>query len=318
MNLYYQPDSIWKIFAASTPEEYIEKFVVVGHFHKDVPEDVVKSYKTVEHALALAYYYFPLIDLAVNKLLGIYEMAIKLRCDELGIEKTYIDKKGKTQKKNLNSLIDELIKNGLIPDFKTVLHNLRRIRNITAHPENDSTMAFISRRFIKPSINIINQIFLPKTHHISCKHEFENSKNKFIIDPLELFILENRNLRILVNEPRFKDNVMVNNEWIQVFTFEPVLAETFKTISNLNLTQEIVLFLKDFKYENGNIYAFDLVLNKEVCIEKTTKPENIQVFEKHLDELHKLENSDRRTYLMVKEENVDFEVQNFTYQYCWE
>ena len=42
------------------------------------------------------------------------------------------------------------------------------------------------------------------------------------------------------------------------------------------------------------------------------------IFEKHLEELHKLENSDRGAYLIVKEDNSDFEIQNFTYQYRWD
>ncbi len=106
---YHTPDHTWTIFSGVTDfESYAEKFVVKGRFQKDVPPEVVEGYTIAEHIMAHAYYHYPAMDEALVKLLRVLEMAVKMRCKALGITLEILDNKGKTRKKVLNALINEI------------------------------------------------------------------------------------------------------------------------------------------------------------------------------------------------------------------
>src|SRR4051812_32380391 len=103
---YHKPDSIWEIFGGATFPEYCEKYVTKGEFHPNVPEDIVNSYKVVEYIMAHSYYHYPMYDEAITKILLVFEMAIKQRCSQLGIEL----KTDKNKYHNLQYLINQLCK----------------------------------------------------------------------------------------------------------------------------------------------------------------------------------------------------------------
>lgn len=48
-----------------------------------VPEDIVKDYEIVEYIMAYTYYYYPMFEEALRKLLTMYEMALKLKYKEV-------------------------------------------------------------------------------------------------------------------------------------------------------------------------------------------------------------------------------------------
>lgn len=103
---WYQPDPRWSALGLVTRESYVAHMVEPGAFHADVHEDVVKSYSTAAHLMALAWYHYPMYDEALKKLTGIMEMAVKLRCHQKGITLTV--GVNKPRNKPLVQLIDEL------------------------------------------------------------------------------------------------------------------------------------------------------------------------------------------------------------------
>ncbi len=314
---YNQPDPIWTIFKANSHEEYIEKFVVKGLFHQAVHEDVVKSYETVEHTIALAYYHYPLLDVALNKLLGTYEMAIKLRCAELGIEKTYLDKKGKTKTKNLNTFIEELIKEGLTPDYKSTLHHLRDLRNFSAHPERNTLMGTLSLGVMMPALNVINKLFLPQCDHQEWKEVSENMQNNFVFEESTIFILEHQNQRVLVYQPEHIDSFKIGDAWCHAISFLPVLANTKELLSEHKIPDGIVRFLSNIIIGEKGISAFDMEINQTTFIEYTDNEKNINTYKLHLAQLRELDEVDAGIFENTLQDFCYRKAQKFVYQNCW-
>jgi len=60
---WYQPDPIFSFFSnAKTSAEFAQHWIVMGHFHAQVPDDIQESYKTVEYLMAHAWYHWPMFD----------------------------------------------------------------------------------------------------------------------------------------------------------------------------------------------------------------------------------------------------------------
>ena len=106
MRNYYLPDSRW---AVSSRQVYEDRFVVKGKFHNLVPDDIIKEFEIAERLMAYSYYCYPMYDEAFKKLLGMTEMAVKLRCKQFGISLEYKDRNGKVRQRTLSYLIDQLL-----------------------------------------------------------------------------------------------------------------------------------------------------------------------------------------------------------------
>jgi hypothetical protein len=159
---YHTPDNIWTIFSGVTDfESYAEKFVVKGRFHKDVPPEVVEGYAIAEHIMAHAYYHYPAMDEALVKLLRVLEMAVKMRCKELGITLEILDNKGKTRKKVLNALINELAAKEAAKPTKSTLIWLKDVRNYLMHPSEPSLFGSVALGHIRQCVIMLNALFLP-------------------------------------------------------------------------------------------------------------------------------------------------------------
>src|SRR5687767_6120314 len=109
---YFEADLTWNTFGVISKEDYVSKFVFEGKFHSAVPQDIIDSFETAEYMMAHAYYHYKMYDEALKKMLAIFEMAVKLRCTEMGIELEVSSKKWKTKKRRLFDLIDDLMAQG--------------------------------------------------------------------------------------------------------------------------------------------------------------------------------------------------------------
>ena len=57
MTKFFEKDPRWDIYNIDSKEEYENRVVVKGFFHHDVPEDVVKEFRTAEYLMAHGWYY---------------------------------------------------------------------------------------------------------------------------------------------------------------------------------------------------------------------------------------------------------------------
>ena len=314
---YYIPDNIWKIFGINTEEGFIDKFVIKGIFHSKVCEDISKSYKVVEHALALSYYHYPLYDLAIDKLLRIFEMAVNLRCADLGIEKYYFNKKKKKITKTLNELIDELIRIGMIDDFRNILHNIRKIRNRSSHQENHTLIGTIAGQVIYPILNLINLIFIDKGTHIENQSQFETIKAKILIYRNALFKLVHEGQIILAYDIDMHDCYKKENDWIYIFSFMPVVTDAEKRIKNHQPPNRIIQFIQNAYVDDLSIKGFDLIQGKDVFIEKTDKAENINVLQTQLKATGEADKTDAFIFMNGSKLEVDRKSQQFIFENRW-
>jgi hypothetical protein len=314
---YYKPDTIWKIFGINTEEEFIDRFVIKGIFHSKVCEDISKSYKVVEHALALSYYHYPLYDLAIDKLLRIFEMAVNLRCGDLGIEKVYIDNKNKQRFKNLNQLIDELIRNGMIDDFRNILHNIREIRNRSSHQVNHTLIGAIAGQIFYPILNLLNLIFIDKEIHIENQSQFEATKVKILPHRKALFKLDHEGQNILAYDIDMHDCFKQGKDWIYIFSFMPVFTDSELRIKNHQPPERVLRVIKNVIIDDFSFQGFDLILKCNVFIERTDKAENILKLQFQLKVLNESEKIDAFIFTHSSKDNVDSKCQRFIYEYRW-
>lgn len=158
---YLTPDPRWTIFSGVTDfESYLDRFVVKGSFHAQVPQDVIDGYIIAEHIMAQAWYHYPMMDEALVKVLRVLEMAVKMRCKKKGIELNYKDKKGSSKPKTLCALVDELQKSELSKPNLSTLHRFRYLRNLLMHPKENLLFGVLALNTIRQVLIQINDLFL--------------------------------------------------------------------------------------------------------------------------------------------------------------
>jgi len=314
--MYYQPDEIWKIFGINSEDDYVAKFVVTGNFHSSVPEDVIKSYVTAEHLMALAYLDYPVYDQALQKVLGIYEMSIRLKCASVGIETTFRTNQRKIRSRNLADLIKNLLGNFVPAELEASMDWVKEIRNFHAHPSQYTLMGNLCNRVIVPAVNLINQIFLPITWYSDMKNE-EARITDLIDFKNDVFVLNHNNLSILVHQPEIQKTINVDGIWVFALSFQPVLQNTSKSLSKLSFPEPIIRFLKDERISQNGITAIDAQTGEIIQINKTIEKAHIAKYNQHTEEYSLSENFKRFSYESSCQSHYEVQINQFIHQYCW-
>ena len=150
---HLEPDSRWSLWKCSNYQDFANKFLIVGKFHSDVPEDIINSYAIVEKLMEYSYYCYELYDEAFSKLTRIFEMAVKLRGEEIGIE--YPKNRFISLKRRITDLAQSTN-----PDLLKEWQRAKDIRNVYAHPGRHSFAGPIGKFGVfHHIINIINRVF---------------------------------------------------------------------------------------------------------------------------------------------------------------
>lgn len=152
MKDFLKPDKTWEAFGFTSKEDFIEKFVTPGKFHKNVPIDIQKDYEIVERLQFYSYYEFELLDEAFARATRIFEASVDLRIRSLGLEK-------KDKFEPLHDKIKKLEKH-TIPELYVAWENVRKLRNLFAHHVAGRVLADHIFHAFKDIINLINTIFL--------------------------------------------------------------------------------------------------------------------------------------------------------------
>ena len=152
---YFEPDPIFAFYQIHSEEEYLNQYLVKADFGTEITEDLKNSYKTAEYLMAHAYFHWPIYDEALWKVLGIYKMAIKFRCKELGIEL----KKSNQKEKRLVDLQKELMNSLQVEEFQFAFDWIRNLRNGLAHPEIHSYGGPSYKMHIEMILMFIKKIF---------------------------------------------------------------------------------------------------------------------------------------------------------------
>lgn len=252
---YYVPDSTWEVFGIKSREDYLEKNVIPGNFHSNVPEDIIKSFKTVTQLTAQAYYYYPLYDEALNKALRIFELAIKLKAKELNLKK-----------ESLNNLINKLCNSQNLEHLKDTLHRARKIRNIHMHPENHNSGWYMVRGKgnIQMFSNFINELFLEDSQMENLRKEREN---------LEQFRerISSNSICIQINNSEFY------GEEINAIRIFPPAGEIKLAISVLPYYDNIGKLIENMYTEPHAIYLNEYTVENDCLKGKLLDGEKIEI-----------------------------------------
>jgi hypothetical protein len=273
---YHRPDSRWE--NCSSHAQYLDNYVFKPKFHCDVPEDIINDYKTSQYLQAHAWYYWPMYDEALKKVLGMVEMAVKIGCKQNKIDLC----KNNGQSIHLAQLMKKFIKKTSRQLLKEDLDCARKIRNEYAHPGHHFYAGAFASRAIQRFINLINFIFVEKTEFCS---NIEHGKS--IHEQLEQYInriclFSFNNKHCPVHNITCMEYWKVNNDWISLWVLHPIVDINFNNFNNKLFPSPFILSLKNATITESEIKGIDLTTNKPISITITEASDLITKFKGYL------------------------------------
>ncbi len=299
---YHEPDSIWLSFQGITDfESFITTLVMAAQFHQNVPEAVTKSYRVAEHLMAYSWYHYPVIDEALVKLLRTMELAIKLRCEQLGIPLHILDSKGTNRKKNLNSLIDELKKIEPDKDIAGILHWLRGVRNYLMHPDRETLFGTIALNHIRQCLIMYNALFLSNDVFRRNKDKSEEMQSVLKNVSRNLCVLEHTGFRYIVYEADVIEAYEINNKWFFLFAAKAVPNNFSIMLANDCYPTPIVYTLMDVEISDNKISGKVMACGEPFILLTNTHSQNVETF-KSFEEVKK-QMTEHQEYLFQMSNN---------------
>lgn len=146
-----QRDSRWQAFYDNISlEEFVKKLPEI-RFYADVHQDVKEAFKVIHKLMVHSYYEYLFIDVAVAKALQTFEMALKLRYQEIN---------NLEWNKNLAQLIEHFRKRESFElNNKDFLDHVRNTRNYLSHPAKHHFAGAVWFHWIKTTIDLINDLY---------------------------------------------------------------------------------------------------------------------------------------------------------------
>ena len=296
INTLYTVDSRWEYYVKSK-EEFIENYVLIARFHKEVPEDIVDAFETVTHLLAYSYYHWPMLDEATSKGLLIVEMALKLKAKQLDMDLDVTDKRGRTQQKRLVDLINEIFSLPHLSFLKPDFERARKLRNSKMHPDQHSYMGAIGRPKSNAMLfaNIINHLFLPQAsleQLLKTRKQFEIGMSNF---KTGLFVIERDDKKHLFDTIHFHRYCTAGENELLALLFNPVLKNVSACLSQHDFPVPLMVFLREFVIKDLTIEGVDIE-NRPVKIYPTEKEQNILAQESYYEDLKSVSPHDMQGY----------------------
>ena len=319
MKDWYKQAEIWSVYSNSkTREDFVKNWVIEGHFHAQVPEDVIDAYETAAYLMAHAWYHWPMFDEALRKVAGIFEMAVKLKCQQLEIPLKHINNRsGKEIDISLSVLVDQVASQEKEKNLKNWMQNVRKIRNRLMHPEKNSFAGGMVSPRIKGTVNLINLLFLENKTVIKAREQTTSMQQTYAGFKEGLYVLEYNNERMLIAEVEPMKAFKIKEEWVSLWLFRPVLTNTYETLSNHRYAVPPFLVLKQLDLKNGELTAITFEHSESIKLIPTEDPRNQALLDLHLEEWRQLEERDRIMYDNFIQREGSKAIHDFMYRYCW-
>lgn len=304
---YHTPDNIWRAFSGVTDfESYAEKFVVIGRFHRDVPPEVVEGYTIAEHIMAHAYYRYPAMDEALVKLLRVLEMAVKMRCGQLGIE---------TGKKNLQKLIDLIFPKTTANEFNGTLHWLRGVRNFLMHPDRTSLLGSIALNHIQQCVIMLNALFLPDQYFQDARTELERIQGLCQQFENGLSVLEHTGHRYIIYRCEFVETYFAESEWLVLCAFHAVPVDFRSMLANGCYPAPLVYLVKGFQIKDGKISGTVTECGQPFVVTINDHPVNKATLEQFEQEKSEMDASQKMLFQVSANSGIGSERTKSRYMY---
>lgn len=287
---YHIPDPRWEVFGYKTYESYLDKYLVRAKFHKNVPEEVVEAYTTVEYLIAHAYYFYPMYDEAISKLLKIVEMAVKIKCLQLNIPIT-TDKKRKSDgaiikfDRKYKKLIDDVCKAEPEKKLERSMHGIRELRNMLMHPERNSFAGGMGIPSVYSCVLLLNKIFSEEITFSLIKSSLEGCHEKLLPLKGQPMFYNYETRKMLVWDVDVVDLVIIDEKCIFLLCLKPVMEVTqnIKNDKKVVGPQYVYIWANDVKISNDMVEGFD-IRNKQHFSVKVEKTVGVEVITKEYKE----------------------------------
>jgi hypothetical protein len=306
---YHTPDSTWKIWSVHSYGDFIKRFVVQGRFHNHVPSLISNEYPIVERLLCYSYYHYFLIDEAYSKATRIFESAIIQRVNDLGIE-------NKNKYESLEKKINKL-KLYTSDEIFMDLNNIRKVRNILAHPSPGQNMGIIIARGFLKIINVINKLFLDLS--IINLNDFFltelKSKSEHLKEGICTFEYNCKNILIYSIFPYActKSDKILKSLWV----FHPVYTDFPQNMEELTFRSPLIYRLKDVEITDEEFKAVDLSTGKSIKAIITNKVENLESLKKFKSLVSSSDEDVKIFNSMNIDSEISYDYEKFLYDECW-
>lgn len=302
-------DTAWELLGINSEEKYIERFIVKGKFHDDVPEEIKIGFQTVEHLMAHAFYHIELYNEAFNKCMRLFEVSLKFKCQQIGVSIT----NSNSREKSLNNLIHELCRKPNYNSLKNQYNWFRQLRNMEMHPSGGGYLgAFFNHTSkFKLFVNIINHLFLEEnklSNLLRIQETVHNSINSF----------NKKFYTVLINDKKYLIKNIINhkiinckNETALVIIVSPVLTDTYNYLSQYS-SKPLNILVNDFTIGNNSIVG---KTENKFFFELTTdnKEENIKTVSIFDNDLERLDDITRSNYEIHLKHRALLDIINLTY-----
>lgn len=306
---HLKPDRRWEIWKCYTHQEYLDRFFIPGKFHKEVPDPIKEAYLSVERLISYSYFYYPLTEEVHSKMTRIFEMAVRMRAEHLGI----------VIKKKFISLQDYIECFERRDEFdKALIQALtgaRKLRNVFAHTKSPQYSGPIGYNNIIYLINLVNRIFTdantynklidnikPIREIISLWNYpvmvFETSKNRYLIHSI---------YPLLMSQDREKS----------IWMLDPILMAFPQTREQLKVVEPFFVKLQRLGIDNNNIEGFDLKTKSQIRIVPTRTKDDNDRAARFKSEYESADESVRRLYNSYKDSQVYSQLDRFIYEEFW-
>jgi len=314
---YHEPDHTWTIWCDSY-ESFVETFVVKGRFHPLVPEAVVNSYKVVEYIMAHSYYFYPMYDEAMLRLMGIFEMAVKNRCTELKIPLKGLNDKIVLKEKTLGELIKDLHKKEQGKQLYAQLDWLRRVRNLLSHPENYGFIGGNIRSSVQEVVNVLNKLFLSESLLISFTEERKRMAALFKIFSKNLWVLSYEVDYYLVEKCSIRKAARVENKWKYLLVAHPVYSNFASALSEHKYLPLFILGIENIEVKGNSFTATDIASGLSISIQKSSKDKDMLVYKKHLSDWEAADKHNRFIYTHSADMDIGHKESDLDYQFLYQ
>lgn len=284
------------------------KFFVKGKFHKKVPAEIVKEFTTVEKLIEFGYYHYPFLDEAYSKSLRIFESAVKLRLEHLGVEHKGFESLAKLIKK-LKPYASEV--------FYNWWNGTRELRNEVVHGKAGTLLGITVPNKIPLMVNAINSIFLEKEYFDLIDSEFTRLNEVFKMLLGKPMALTFENGRLLVRDIFlgfiFQKNGVTHSLW----TFYPVLNSFPKSFQEAHQCNPIFLRLKNIDITEIKLTGSKMDSNERISVSITKQPNDIKAFEIHNQIMDDCNEDIKAYYFGILKAKAKQEVTKFMFEECW-
>ncbi len=264
---YQSADPRWSIFGINDFETYVEKFVLQGRFHNKVPEKIVDAYSIAEHVLAGAYFHYPLIDEALVKLLRFFELSVKMRCRQLGID---------PGRKTLFTLIDIWAEAEHEKELKDVGHSIRWRRNFMLHPDGETLGGTGYLNQFKLMMSVWNAMFLPVEYFKESKRVAEYFQGILgSLNPGNMQLEINQS-GYLIYQSRLVEVYKNNDEWTGLLAFYPIPPDIHEITQHQRFPSPIFAMARSLQKIDNAIHGINFS-NEQFVLKPATNPDFLNI-----------------------------------------